>query len=134
MSLSGFGALIETNEETNVTTTRIAMATMKAAQISKPGGEFEIVEREILSRARDRCASKYKLAACATATCSQKKANGPEFSFPAYQDMKWPASSMNWVRAFPHGKWENVSASDGMAVRTAHVPRAGAETFATAGI
>jgi len=46
MSLSGFGALIETNEETNVTTTRIAMATMNAVQISKPGGEFEIVERE----------------------------------------------------------------------------------------
>ena len=45
-SVSVFGALIETNEETNMTTTRIAMATMKAAQISKPGGEFEIVERE----------------------------------------------------------------------------------------
>ena len=28
-------------------TTRIAIATMKVAQISKPGGEFEIVEREI---------------------------------------------------------------------------------------
>jgi D-arabinose 1-dehydrogenase-like Zn-dependent alcohol dehydrogenase len=28
-------------------TTRIAMAPMKAAQISKPGGDFEIVEREV---------------------------------------------------------------------------------------
>ena len=28
-------------------TTRIAVVPMKVAQISKPGGEFEIVEREI---------------------------------------------------------------------------------------
>jgi D-arabinose 1-dehydrogenase-like Zn-dependent alcohol dehydrogenase len=28
-------------------TTRVAVAPMKAAQISKPGGDFEIVEREI---------------------------------------------------------------------------------------
>jgi len=28
-------------------TTRIAMSTVKAAQISKPGAEFELVEREI---------------------------------------------------------------------------------------
>jgi len=28
-------------------TTRIAIAPMKAAQVTKPGGDFEIVEREI---------------------------------------------------------------------------------------
>ena len=28
-------------------TTKIAIAKMKVAQISKPGGEFELVEREI---------------------------------------------------------------------------------------
>ena len=28
-------------------TTRVAPATMRVAQIAKPGGEFEVVEREI---------------------------------------------------------------------------------------
>jgi D-arabinose 1-dehydrogenase-like Zn-dependent alcohol dehydrogenase len=30
-----------------VASTRVATATMRAAQIAKPGGEFEVVEREI---------------------------------------------------------------------------------------
>jgi D-arabinose 1-dehydrogenase-like Zn-dependent alcohol dehydrogenase len=47
MPVSGFGTLIQTEEETNMATTRIATAPMKAAQISKPGADFEIVEREI---------------------------------------------------------------------------------------
>jgi hypothetical protein len=45
--VSGFGTLIQTKEETNMATTGIAMAPMKAAQISKLGADFEIVEREI---------------------------------------------------------------------------------------
>jgi hypothetical protein len=31
---------------------------MKAAQISKPGGEFEFVERQFLSPVRGRCSSR----------------------------------------------------------------------------
>src|SRR5258707_12812648 len=40
----------------------------------------------------------------ATVTCSPKKALGPEFSIPAFQDTKSRASSMNWVPVFPCGE------------------------------
>jgi hypothetical protein len=39
-------------------TTKVAIATMKVAQISKPGADFEIVEREIPKPDIGRCASR----------------------------------------------------------------------------
>ena len=58
------------------------MTQMKVAQVSKPGADFEIVEREFLRRMQDTFGSKCRLAVCATVTCSRKKAYGPEFRSP----------------------------------------------------
>jgi len=44
------------------------LAPMMVAQISKPGGNFEIVEREVPELAQGRCGSKCRPAACATVT------------------------------------------------------------------
>ena len=49
-------------------TMKTAIATMKVAQISQPGGEFEIVEREIPKPQTGKYASKSKPAESATAT------------------------------------------------------------------
>ncbi len=54
-------------------TTTVGVATMKSAQISKPGAAFEIVEREIPKPGRSKCASRCRPAAFATATYSPKR-------------------------------------------------------------
>ena len=69
-------------------TTRVEAGTMKVAQISKPGGDFEIVEREIPKPGAGKCSSKCRPVAFATVTRSQKKALGLEFNIPASQDTK----------------------------------------------
>lgn len=63
-------------------TTKIAIAPMKAAQIPKPGADFQIVEREISNRVSDKCESRCRPAVSATVTCSRKKASRPEFRSP----------------------------------------------------
>ena len=115
-------------------TTKVAVAPMKVAQIPKAGADFQIVEREIPSRVQDRCASRCRPVVSATVTCSRKKALGPEFSIPAFQDTKSPASSMKWVPVFPSGRRGSASASAGTAATTARVSRVGAEILAIAGI
>src|SRR5512133_1766994 len=106
---------------------------MKVAQISKPGGDFEIVERDIPEP--DAGQVRIKVQACGvghTATCSSRKVFGPAFNIPVSQDMKWWASSMKWAPAFPLGRWVSAWALAGMAGRMAPVASAAAETFAIA--
>lgn len=59
------------------------------AQISKPGADFEIVERVIPEPAEGQL---------------RQKALGPEFSILASQDMKLRASLMQWPPVFPSGR------------------------------
>jgi hypothetical protein len=68
--------------DTTMATTQVAIATMKVAQITKPGGDFQVIEREIPKPVQDRCASRCRRAASATATCSRRKASGPVSSIP----------------------------------------------------
>ena len=58
------------------------MAKMKAVQVPKAGVDFEIVEREIPSRARARCEFASRRAACATAMCSPRRAACPGIAYP----------------------------------------------------
>ena len=50
-------------------TTKVGIAPMKVAQISKPGGDFEIVEREIPNPVQEKYASRCRLAAFVIAMC-----------------------------------------------------------------
>jgi hypothetical protein len=61
---------------------------MKAAQVPKPGADFQIVDREMPDRARDTCGSRYRPVASAAVTFSQKKARGLEFSTRVFQDTR----------------------------------------------
>ena len=71
-------------------TTKVGIAPMKVAQISKPGGDFEIVEREIPAPT-GQVRIKVQAWAFATATCLSKKASGRELSIRGFLDTKLPA-------------------------------------------
>ena len=66
--------------------TRVATATMRAAQIAKPGGEFEVVEREIPKPNAGEVL--ITLVASAVAMCLRKRASGREFSIRAFLGTK----------------------------------------------
>ena len=59
-------------------TTAVAVATMKAAQVTAAGAGLRIVELEVPDPGPDRCASKFRLVACATAMRSSSKAVGQD--------------------------------------------------------
>jgi len=55
-------------------------APMRVAQIPKPGGDFEIVEREIPNAGAGRCESRFRPVVFATVTCLRRKVYGLELS------------------------------------------------------
>ena len=59
------------------------MSRVKAVQVSKPGGNFEIVERPIPEPARGQVVSRSKPAASVTAMLWSKKDTGPESNIRA---------------------------------------------------
>ena len=81
-----------------------AVATMKVAQITKPGAGFQIVEREVPEPDAGHVRIKVQPVVFATAMCSRWKACGQDFSIRGFRGMKWQASSMKWVRVFPRGR------------------------------
>jgi NADPH:quinone reductase-like Zn-dependent oxidoreductase len=84
------------------------MTQMKAAQVSKPGADFEIVEREIPTP--DAGHVRIKVQACGVCHSDVLTKDGlcPEFSIPAFQATKWQASSTKWAPVFPRGKRGSV--------------------------
>ena len=104
------------------------IAPMKMAQIPKPGGDFQIVEREIPKPgARE---VRIKLQACGVCHSDVlTKASGPAYNIPAFRGMKSQASSTRQARVFPNGSAASASASDGTAVRTTRAGSAGEETL-----
>ena len=102
---------------------------MKAVQISKPKGNFEIVERPTFpSRGAVRSASKSKPAASATAMRSRKKDSGPDFSIRGYQVTRLPVASTQSAPTSHSGSPVNASESDGTVATAFSVTPAAGET------
>jgi len=115
-----------------MTTIDIAVGTMKVAQVSKPGGSFEIAERGIPPPVQRKCGSRYRLAESATVTPSQWKVFGQASSTRAFPAMKLPVSSTKWGPAFPHGGKDSGLVWAGMVGMMAPVSHAGVGTFGIA--
>ena len=60
----------------------ILMATMRVAQVSRPGGPLELVERPIPDPGPAPCGSRCRPAASATATSMTKEGHWPGIKFP----------------------------------------------------
>ncbi len=86
-------------------------APMKAAQISKPGADFELIERKIPEPGAGQV--RIKVQACGV----------------CHSDV---LTSMKWGPAFPRGRRGSESASAGTAAVTAPVASASGEIFAIA--
>ena len=68
------------------------MRKMKAVQVSRAGGDLEVVERDILRRDRDKSGFEFRHAVYATVMYSQKKACFPGFHILASLGTRSPAS------------------------------------------
>ena len=85
-------------------TTKFAIAPMKAAQVPKPGGDFEIVEREIPKPADGQVRIKVQACGICHSDAVTKDGMFPSgFSTPASPDMKLWALSMSWAPVSPNG-------------------------------
>ena len=75
--------------------TAIAIGAMTVAQVSEPGADFQIVEREIPEPPAGEVPDQY-IKACGVCHSDvfTKEGRWPEFNIPEFQDMKWSASSM----------------------------------------
>jgi hypothetical protein len=114
--------------------TAVAIATMKVAQVSGPGGDFQIVEREIPKPSAGHVRIKVQACGVCHSDMLTKRGLGREFSIHVFQGTKSRTSSMKLAPVFPSGRRDSVSVLDGTVARTARVCRAGAEIFAIAGI
>lgn len=64
----------------------VAREAMIVAQISKPGGDFEVVERQIPDPGTGQVRIKIQACVFVTVTCSQKKVSGRGLSIPRGQE------------------------------------------------
>jgi len=85
-------------------TTKFAIAPMKAAQIPKPGADFEIVEREIPKPGAGQVLIKVQACGVCHSDMLTKEGACPASSIPVFQDTKLRASSTNWATASPRGR------------------------------
>src|SRR5215469_18038907 len=115
-------------------TMRVPVAAMKVAQISKPGADFEIIEREIPKPSVGQVRIKVQACGVCHSDVFTKEGSWPGIQYPRVPDMKWWASSMQWVPVFPSGRRGSEPVSAGTVATTVPVSRAGAEIFAIAGI
>ena len=74
--------------------TPIAIGTMTAAQVSKAGADFQIVERETPEPSAGEVRIKVQACGVCHSDMFTKEGHGPEFNILEFQDMKWWASSM----------------------------------------
>ena len=70
--------------------TAVAVATMKVAQVSKPGSEFQIVEREIPKPGEGHVRIKVQACGVCHSDVFTKEGLWPGIQYPASPDMKWP--------------------------------------------
>jgi len=112
---------------------KAAVAPMKVAQISKPGGDFEIVEREIPKPSAGQVRIQVEACGICHSDALTKEGLWPGIQYPRIPGHEVAASSMNSGRVFPRGRRDSAWVSAGTAARTARVSRAGAEISAIAG-
>src|SRR5579864_1747072 len=115
-------------------TTRVVAATMKVAQINKPGGEFEVVEREIPKPGAREVLIKVQACGVCHSDVFVKEALWREFSIRGFLGTKLQVSSMSWAPGSRNGGVDSASVSAGTAGRTTPVPNAGVDTSSTAAI
>ena len=108
------------------------VATMKAAQISKPGADFEIVEREIPEPDAGQVRIKVKACGICHSDVLVKEGLLPGFSIHVFPGTKSRASLMKLARASLRGRRASVWESAGTVGTTAPAANAAAETFAIA--
>ena len=116
------------------TPTRTETTTMKVAQVSKPGADFEIVEREIPKPGAGEV--RIKIQACGVCHSDVFTKDG---SWPGIQYPRVPGHEVagtadeagDGVSAWTKGQRVGLA---GTADRTTRVRRAGAEIFVIAGI
>ena len=114
-------------------TTAIAVGTMKVVQVSNPGADFQIVEREIPAPGAGHVRIKVQACGVCHSDVLTKEGLWPGIQFPSFPGTRWRASLMKSPPVFPTGRKDSVWVSAGTAAMTGRVENAGVETFAIAG-
>ena len=115
-------------------TTKVAVGTMAVAQISKPGGDFEIVEREIPKPGVGEVLIKVQACGICHSDVLTKEGAFPGIQYPRVPGHEVAGTIDELGVGVPDGRRDNASASVGTAAMTAHVLHVGAEIFAIAGM
>ena len=115
-----------------MTTTTVAVATMKVAQIAKPGAGFQVIEREIPEPGTRQVRIKVQACGVCHSDVLVKEGVLPWIQYPRVPGHELPGSSTKLDRASQCGRRGSESESAGMAGTTAPAGNAGAETFGIA--
>ena len=94
-------------------------ASMKVAQISKPGGDFEIVEREIPKPGAGQVRIKVQACGVCHRDVFTKEGAWPGIQYPRVPGHEVAGIIEELVPVFPSGRRGSASASAGTAARTA---------------
>ena len=113
-------------------TTKVAVAPMKAVQIARPNGEFEVVEREIPRPEAGQVRIKVQACGVCHSDVLTKEGSWPGIQYPRVPGHEIAGIIDEPPPASPHGAKGSASGWAGMAVRTIPAHRAVAEIFATA--
>ena len=104
------------------------MATMRAVQVSRPGGDFELVEREVPEPGFGEAL--VRVDACGICHSDSMAKNGgfPGTTHPLIPGTRSRAQSRRWGRAFTAGKSGSASGSAGTEGTATTASGAGAAT------
>ena len=92
------------------------MPKMRVAQITRPGGPFELVERDIPQPAAGQVRIKVQACGICHSDSLVKEGHWSGLQFPRVPAMKWSGSWMPWVRVCRNGSLVSAWAWAGMAV------------------
>src|SRR3989442_1480268 len=102
-------------------------APMEAAQISKPGADFEIVERKIPEPGAGQVRIKVQACGVCHSDVLTKEGLWPGIQYPRVPGHEVAGVIVKWGPAFPRGRRGSESASAGTAAVTAPVASASGE-------
>ena len=103
------------------------MALMKAVQVSKPGGQLELVERPTPEPGRGQVRIKVEACGICHSDVVVKDGLWPGLQYPAFPATKSPGASMPSARTLPAGRQASASVSAGTAaIASRAIPAGGA--------